>query len=222
MVLKKALESPLNCKEIKPVNPKGDQHWILIGRAGWCWGWSSNALTFWWEELIHWKRPWCWERSKVGGEGDNRGWDGWTASLTQWTWFWTNSKRKWRTGRLGMLRSQSHTQPSDWIITSMYTYMCTHMHTDTYICVCVCVYINWALVVAQMVKNSPALQETQVRSLCLEDSLEKGMATHSGILAWKIPWTEEPGGLQFMGSQRVGHGWATNTSVYKLVSLNIL
>ena len=63
----------------------------------------------------------------------------------------------------------------------MYTYMCTHMHTDTY--VCVCVYINWALVVAQMVKNLPALQETQVRSLCLEDSLEKGMATHSGILA---------------------------------------
>jgi len=58
---------------------------------------------------------------------------------------------------------------------------------------------------AQMVKNLPAMQETQVQSLGWEDSLEKGMATHSSILAWRIPWTEEPGGLQSMGSQRVGH-----------------
>ena len=59
--------------------------------------------------------------------------------------------------------------------------------------------------VAQSVKNLPAVQETQVRSLGWEDPLEKEMATHSSILAWKILWTEEPGGLQFMGSQRVGH-----------------
>ena len=56
---------------------------------------------------------------------------------------------------------------------------------------------------AQMVKNLPAMQETQVQSLGQEDSLEKGMATHSSILAWRIPWTEEPGGLQSMGSKRV-------------------
>ena len=62
-----------------------------------------------------------------------------------------------------------------------------------------------APLVAQMVKNLPAMQETQVGSLGQEDLLEKGMATHSKILAWKIPWTEEPGGLQFMGLQRVGH-----------------
>ena len=58
------------------------------------------------------------------------------------------------------------------------------------------------------VKNLPAMQElqkTQVQSLGQEDSLEKGMATHSSILAWRIPWTEEPGGLQSMGSQRAGH-----------------
>ena len=58
---------------------------------------------------------------------------------------------------------------------------------------------------AQTVKNLPAMQETQVRSLGWDDPLEKGMATHSSILAWRIPWTEEPGGLQSMGSQRVGH-----------------
>ena len=56
-----------------------------------------------------------------------------------------------------------------------------------------------------MVKNLPALQETQVQSLGQEDPLEEEMATHSSILAWRIPWTEEPGGLQSMGSQRVGH-----------------
>ena len=62
-----------------------------------------------------------------------------------------------------------------------------------------------ASLVAQTVKNLPAMQETQVPSLGQEDPLEKEMATHSSILAWRIPWTEEPGGLQSLGSQRVGH-----------------
>ena len=62
-----------------------------------------------------------------------------------------------------------------------------------------------ASLVAQMVKNLPPMQKTQVRSLCQEDALEKGRETHSSILAWGIPWTGEPGGLQSMGSQRVGH-----------------
>ena len=64
---------------------------------------------------------------------------------------------------------------------------------------------SWASLVAQLVKNSPAMQETPIQFLGPEDPLEKEMATHSSILAWKIPWTEEPGGLQSMGSQRVGH-----------------
>ena len=62
-----------------------------------------------------------------------------------------------------------------------------------------------ASVVTQMVKNLPAVQKTQVQSLGWEDPLEKEMPTHSSILAWKIPWTEEPDRLQSMGSQRVGH-----------------
>ena len=65
--------------------------------------------------------------------------------------------------------------------------------------------LSWALLVAQMVKNLPAMQETQLQSLGQEDPLEKGMATHSSILAWGIPWTEEPAGLQSIGSRRVGH-----------------
>ena len=68
-----------------------------------------------------------------------------------------------------------------------------------------------ALTPTYMVKNLPAMWETWVRSLSQEDALEKGMATHSSILAWRIPWKEKPIGLQSMGSQTVRHGWATKT-----------
>ena len=71
-------------------------HW-----KDWCWSWSSNTLATWCKKPTHWKRPWCWERLKAGGEGDDRGWDGWIASLTQWTWVWASSRRWWRTGEPG-------------------------------------------------------------------------------------------------------------------------
>ena len=75
-------------------------HWKV-----WCWSWNFNILATWCEELTHLKRPWCWERLKVGGEGDDRGWDGWMASWTQWTWGWVNSGSWWWTGRPGVLQS---------------------------------------------------------------------------------------------------------------------
>ena len=59
---------------------------------------NSNSLATWYEELTHWKRPWCWERLKAGEDGDDREWDGWIASLTQWTWVWVNSGSWWWTG----------------------------------------------------------------------------------------------------------------------------
>ena len=68
-----------------------------------------------------------------------------------------------------------------------------------------CIFQELDSLVAQTVKNLPAMQETQIQSLDQKNSLEKGAATHSSILAWRIPWTEEPGGLQPMGSQRVRH-----------------
>ena len=73
----------------------------------------------------------------------------------------------------------------------------------------------WASLVVQKVKNLPAMQDTQVLSLSWKDPLKKEMATHSSILAWRIPWTEEPRGLQSMGFQRVGHDWVTNTTLLK-------
>ena len=82
--------------------------------------------------------------------------------------------------------------------------------------------LSGASLVAQMVKNPPAKQETRVGSLGQEDPLQEGMATHSSFLAWRIPWTEESGGLHPMGSQRVGHDWATNTSDGLVLSIERL
>ena len=81
------------------------------------WSWRSNTLATWCEEPTLWKRPWCWERLKAVGEGDNRGWDGWMASLAQWIWVWVSSGSWWWTGRHGVLQSmgsQSQTWLSDW------------------------------------------------------------------------------------------------------------
>ena len=86
----------------------------------WSWSWNSNILATWCEELTHWKRPWYWKRLN-SGEGDDRGWDGWMASPTQWTWVWASSRNWWWTGKPGMLQSmgsQSWTQLSDWKTTS--------------------------------------------------------------------------------------------------------
>ena len=96
-------ESALDCKEIQPVHPKGSQSWTFIGRT------DATAETpiLWPPDAKNWhlKRPWCWERLKAGEEGDEKGWDAWMASPTQWIWVWINSGSWWWTGRPGMLQS---------------------------------------------------------------------------------------------------------------------
>ena len=86
---------------LKEISPKRDPsvHW-----KGWCWSWNSNTSATECKELTHLKRPCYWERLKAGGEGDNRGWDGWMVSLTRWTWVWVNSGSWWWTGWPGMLQ----------------------------------------------------------------------------------------------------------------------
>ena len=101
VVLKKTLENPLDCKEIRPVNPKGNKSWIYTGRT------DAKALMLWPPNAKRWligKKPWCWERLRAGEER-NWGGDGWMASSTQWTWVWANSGRQWRIGKPGVLRS---------------------------------------------------------------------------------------------------------------------
>ena len=111
VVLEKALESPLDCKEIKSVNLKRKSV-LNIRWKDWCWSWSSNTLATWCKKLTHWKRPWCWERPKARGEGDDGGSDGWMASPTRQTWVWASSRSWWWTGKPGVLQymgSQSWT-----------------------------------------------------------------------------------------------------------------
>ena len=72
-----------NWSILKEINPE-------YSLEDWCWSWSSNTLATWWKEPTHWKKPLCWEWLRVRGEGGNRGWDGWMASLTRWTWIWAN------------------------------------------------------------------------------------------------------------------------------------
>ena len=87
-----------------PTSPSWRRSVLGVHWKDWCWRWNSNTLATWCEELTHLKRPWCWERLRAGREGDDRGWDGWMASPTQWTWVWVNSGSWWWTGRLGVLR----------------------------------------------------------------------------------------------------------------------
>ena len=169
VVLEKTLESSLDIKEIKPVNPKGNQSWIFIGRI------DAEAetptLATWCEELSYLKRPWCWERLKAGGEGDHRGWDGRMASLTQWTWVWVNFGSWWWTGRPGMLQSMGFQRfRRDWATELNWT--------------------DWLSPVTQKVKNLPAVWETRfdpwvgessgkgngnlLQFSCLENPIDRG------------------------------------------------
>ena len=102
---------------MKVISPQNTIWTNLNHWKDWLWNWNSSTLATSWEELTHWKRPWCWEGLGAGGEGGDRGWDGWMASPTRWAWVWVNFG-SWRwTGRPGVLRflgSQSRTRLSDW------------------------------------------------------------------------------------------------------------
>ena len=104
----------------RSVNLKGNQSWIFIGKT--CWSWSSNTLATWCKEMTYWKRLWYWERLKAGGEGGNRGWDGWMASSIQWTWVWANweivkDREAWPAAVHGVRKSWTHLR--DWITTTI-------------------------------------------------------------------------------------------------------
>ena len=93
-----------------PTSQSGRKSVLYIYWKDWCWNWNSDTLATWCKELTYWKKkkkPWCWERLKAGGEGDNTGWDGWMASLTQWSWVWVSSGSWWWTGRPSILQSMA-------------------------------------------------------------------------------------------------------------------
>ena len=99
-----------------PTSPSQRRSVLNVHWKDWCWSWNSNPLATWCEELTHWKRPWCWEGFGGRREGDDRGWDGWMASPTRWTWVWVNSRSWWWTGRPGVLQFMgSQRFGHDWV-----------------------------------------------------------------------------------------------------------
>ena len=99
-----------------PTIPSSRKSVLNIHWKDWCWSPNSTTLATWCE-LTHWKRLWSWERLKAGGEGDNRGWDSWMASLTRWTWVWASSRSWWWTEKPDVLQSMgSQRAGHDWVI----------------------------------------------------------------------------------------------------------
>ena len=98
-----------------PTSPSERKSFLNIHWKDWCWRWSSKTLATWFEELTPWKRPWFWARVKAGGEGDDRGWDGWMASPMRCTWVWASSGIWWWTVKPVVLQSMgSQTAGHDW------------------------------------------------------------------------------------------------------------
>ena len=153
--------------------------------------WNSNALATWCEELTHLKRPWCWERLRAGGEGDDRGWDGWMASPTQQTWVWVDSGSWWWTGKPGVLWFMgSQRVGHDWV-TELNQIPCMYFPGGT----------SGKESSCQWRRN----KKMWIQSLSQEDPLEESMAIHS--------WLENPvdrgdNGLQSTVMQRAGHDWS--------------
>ena len=177
-----------------PTSPSQRKSVLNIHWKDWCLSWNSNTLATWCEELTHWKRPWCWERLKAGGEEDDRGWDGWMAS-TQWTWVWVNSRSWWCIGRPGMLQSMgSQRVGHDWktelnnlgwksICKRIYICECVCISKCVCVCVCVCVFIYTYIFIkcamcAKLLQSCPTLFNPM-------DCSKPGISVH-GILQARI------------------------------------
>jgi len=107
-----------------PTSPSLRKSALNIHWKEWCWSWNSNTLATWCEELTHWINPWSWERSKAGREEDDRGWDGWMASPTQWTCIWASSGSWWSTQKPACYSLWGHkdsdmTEQLNWIISNV-------------------------------------------------------------------------------------------------------
>ena len=230
VVLEKTLESPLFCKEIQPVHSEGDQPWNFFGGndaeaetpvlwpphakswfigkdsdAGRDWGQEEKGTTE--DEMAGWHHRlnghglgW------IPGVGDGQGglacYDSWGHKESDTTerlnWTELNGMEAWCAAFHEVMKSW--TRLSNWTEQRI-----SYIRRNIFIFYC----HKEASLVAKRLKRLPAMRETGVRSLVQKDPLENEMATHSSVLAWRIPWTEEPGGLQYMGSQRVGHDWVT-------------
>ena len=199
LVFETTLESPLDWKEIQPVHPKGSQSWVLVGRTDA----QSETPILWSLDVKNWligRDPDAgkdWRQEEKGMTEDEMA--GWHHQLDGYGF---EQAPRFGDGQGSLVCC------SPWVCKELD--MTERLNWTELMLYVVRIFIL-AFLVAQMVKNLPTVQETWVQSLGREDPLEKGLATHSSILAWRIPWTEEPGRLQSMGLHRVRLDGVTNT-----------
>ena len=185
-----------------PASPSYRKSVLNIHWKDWCWSWNSNTLAAWCKELTHLKRHWCWERLRAGGEGDDRGWDGWMAPPTRWTWVWPSSGSWWRTGKPGVLQSMGsqivgHHGANELI--AMYTNvksLCVPLKQVCLLLLPVCLLLpaSWEICM-------------QVNKQLLELDMEQQTGSKSGkeyikaVSSRSWWWTGKPGVLQPRGLQ---------------------
>ena len=189
--------------------------------------WELNIGATWWEELTHWQRPWCWERLKAGGGGDDRGWNCWMASATQWTWVCVNSGSWWWTGRPGVLRSMGLQRVGhDWATELSWTDWCTKVEVGGKCSERKATNCGHCRGISELWPERWLHRWLRWWRICWQWR-RPGFSSWAGRItqrkAWQptpvflpgeIPWTEEPGRLQPLGSQRAGYDRASNTSTF--------
>ena len=154
----------------------------------WCWSWNSSTLATSCEELTHWKRPWCWEGLGAGGEGDDRGWDGWMASPTRWTWVWVNScwelvmdKEAWHAVIHGVAKRVGH----DWVTELNWTetfdeWFSLFGSQFSYLCL---LFLAHFLILSLVTKSSPKTYAIQFTFIFLPVISDSCMSSRCGEIA---------------------------------------
>ena len=158
-----------------PTSPSYRKSVLNIHWNDWCWSWNSNTLATWCEELTHLKRPWCRERLSAGGGGDDRGWDGWMAPPTQWTWVWVTSGSWWWTGRPGVLVHGVTESEHDWA---------TELNwTEPLDSVCLMQYLQGSSILSQMAGLHSSRLSRILLDIFIHSSIDE---THVVSISWLL------------------------------------
>ena len=217
----------------EPTSPSERISVLSIHWKDWYWNWSSNTLATWCEELTHWKRPWCWERLKVGGEGDDRGWDSWMSSPTQLTWVWVNSRSWWWTRRPCKLQSWTRHSVAELDTTEWldWTELIDELLFSHSVCPPLCDPMGWCMPGSPILHHLPKLTQTPIH--WLSDAIEQSnplsspsppafnLSQHQDhlLMSWPLPQAAKVLELQL---QHQSFQWIFRIDLFRIDWFDIL